>query len=253
MSTRAGIGGQRGQAMTEMAIALLALAPLLFAMPWLYRFQAVQRQTISAAREVAYSSAFGGFPQAEVARKAHLRRWHFDDPGAVDPHTGRSLVADEDAINAVVLAGPPPGRAAELQTALVEPLRVVGGFLGADFTLNPAAHHSVVLNVSLSTAAGAPQPFDSIDLELKSQSAVLGDPWGGGDPQRVAARVRGLTPTGFLAEHQQLLRTALWPARLVEPALDHLCLGLVEPDRVPLDRLDPLPGNRPQPGQAGCR
>jgi hypothetical protein len=90
-----------------------------------------------------------------------------------------------------------------------------------------------------------PEPFRSIRIDLTQPYALMTDDWNSGGPQQVRRRTSGLVPTQMLAGVAAIWRVLLAPLSLFEPALSELCLGQIEPDRIPEDRLgagaSPLP------------
>ena len=244
---------QRGQAMTELAVALPALVALALGWQLLFRLQDIQRQTMAAAREATQSAAWNAVPVDTEAGRQRSHALHLNHAGWTDPTGATPLLEGPAQLEVAAGNERPAGLAGSTQDALLAPLRVVGGFLGAEFDLDERGVQAATVTTRLPTAASGLPPFDTMELQFQETSAWLGDAWNSGGPAHVAQRTRGLVPTGFLASQRQWLQPVLWPATFIEPALGRLCLGLVEPDRVPDDRLEPASAPLAQPGEAGCR
>jgi hypothetical protein len=90
-----------------------------------------------------------------------------------------------------------------------------------------------------------PVPFRTLQLRFSQPYALLGNDWSASGPSHVARRAGGLVPTHVLTPLSRIWRPLSAPLSLFEPSLRDLCFGLLEPDRVPEDRLGPGPVQRP--------
>jgi hypothetical protein len=244
---------QRGQCMVEFAIVAGVFVLLLLGTELIAQFHDIQRQAIIAARQVAFSGTWlhGRTPSAVVEQ--HGRELHFEQAGWMDPTGSEAVPSREDAVAVTIAEGAAPGRAAAAVAVALRPLQAVSGFLGSELDLSDSGFQRSRVRVTLDPLSHLPAPLDALALDFEEHAAVLGDSWSASGPDHVASRSRGLVPTGLLATSAGWLRPALAPLAFIEPALSRLCLGLLEPEFVPLDRLAGGTAGAPQPGQAGCR
>ena len=84
---------------------------------------------------------------------------------------------------------------------------------------------------------------DGDDRGLRADLSVLVDDWAAPDAAAVWRRTAALSTAGRIDAWRSTLRWAVEPMRLFEPAIARLCLGRIDPDIVPMDR---LPAVRPE-------
>ncbi|MDR2216279.1 MAG: hypothetical protein LBE59_10650, partial [Nevskiaceae bacterium] len=77
--------------------------------------------------------------------------------------------------------------------------------------------------------------------------------WSADGPEHVAQRAGTLVPTHRLALLGDVIRPLLVPLSLLEPSLREFCLGLLDADGVPEDRLSPDRARAAQPAWNSCR
>lgn len=240
--------GQLGQSMTEFAVGATTLALLLLGMLALGGYQEVDRRSVVAARQLAWQDAWHPAAAGSGANARQIHRLHLSDSGAMDPGGRRLLVAEED-LALTAMRTTPADLAGATAQALLQPLRVTSGFLGADFDLQEGGLVQGVVRTRIAPLAAMPAPFNALELSLQAPYAVLGDAWHAAGPGHVRARAAGLVPTGRLAAISNLWGPLSVPLGLVEPSLRRFCPGIIEPDRIPEDRLGPgstsLPGACP--------
>ena len=212
--------------MIEFAIASAVLALLMLGMPVVARLHELQLTGIEATRVAAFVDS-----------------WGYRDSVAASPWRER-LFADGDArgqaqLGAITLQysrGAPPGAAAttgRLLLAPFKPLRLFGG----GFDLANAGQHQAELAAAVVWPDAVPEPFAGLNLSFDEHYELLGEPWGGAGPSQVARRVSGLlVPPGAQAL-RPLLGLAAAALSVVEPAWRHFCIGAVNPEIVPDDRL----------------
>jgi hypothetical protein len=136
---------------------------------------------------------------------------------------------------------------------IAQPLSGSTGTVGGSVDLNRAGFHDVRVEVRLPAMRGAPRPFSDLELRLDERVAVLTENWNAAGPGQVSARARGLVPSARLTRLTSPLRTLAAPLRLIEPALANLCVGLIEPDRIPRTRLGRREQRAASPVQEGSR
>jgi hypothetical protein len=230
-----------GQALVEFAVGLAAFVLLGLGTVTLAGYQEVQRRSIVAARQVAFDAIWrkGRALSRTVAERSYAL--HLDDPGLRDA-TGRSRLLTQDDFQVAQSQAQIPGQAATAVHLLVDPLAIVGGFLGGGFDLAADGYARGAVNVHLRPLEFLPAPFDQLDIQLSQPYALLGDAWNASGSPQVLRRTSGLVPTQSLAAVSGLWQALSAPIGLFEPSIRRLCLGLIEPEGVPTDRLGPSTG-----------
>lgn len=238
---------QAGQSMTEFAVGMTSLALLLLGSITIAGYQELQRRTVLAARQATFEGEWAGSGESRATAMRRAVEVQLNDPTLLDPHGNRYIESADISIEASVL--PAPGRAQTASTLMLEPLRVAGGFLGGDFDLTSRGLLAGEVILNIPSRPFLPEPFATLQLELRQPISRLTDAWNAGSPGHVRDRVAGLVPASALSDLQGFWRPLLAPLTLVEPSLARLCLGIIEPDRVPEDRLGAgrtsLPGRCP--------
>lgn len=239
------MNAQRGQSMAEFAAGAAVLSLLLLGATAISGFQEVDRRAVLAARQLTWQSAWS--PDADARNRAQaIHEKMFTDPGVLDPRGRHQLVREEDV---TVTAGSraPDGIAGLAASVMLQPLRVASGFLGSGFDLSERGISHGVVVARIEPPGAMPAPFDSLDLRVQARFASLTDAWHAGGVQHVRSRAAGLVPSARLAALNSIWRPLSVPLQIIEPSLGQLCFGLVEPDRIPEDRLGP--GSTPLPGR----
>lgn len=241
---------QRGQSMVEFAVGSSALLLLLLGVITLSSYQEVQRRAIGAGRQLAFESGWQG-PEAnpDVLRRSAFAH-HMDDSGLMDA-VGRSRHVEALNVRASMQFGPAPGLANDAATVLLSPLRTSGALVGGDIDLASGGYARGEIEVDLQPRFWLPPPFRDTELALRQPFAILTDPWNSAGPEHVRDRTSSLVPTQRLIAIASTWQALAAPLSLLEPSLDELCLGLIEPDAVPADRLGP-PSVRAS-GRRPCR
>lgn len=238
----------RGQSTVEFAVGAASLLLLWLGLLALAGMQEAERRLMVASRHAAFSRIWHPAGTAPAA-PLRLHSSHFSDAGYVRPFGDPHWITSED-VQSAAAARPLTGIAGTASEVLLRPLQVAGGFLGAGFDLRPDGYATGEVRVRLRPQRGLPPPFDTLDLWLDSAMHLLGDGWSASGTPQVRARTAGLVPTARLAAMSEGWRALAAPLAIVEPNLDRLCLGLIEPEQVPEDRLGPA--RRLRAGEA-CR
>lgn len=225
--------------MTEFALASSFLVLMLLGLWTIGSYQEMQRRAIVAARQAAFELSWLGSPANEAVRH-RLASLHFDGP-AFTSATGQSRLVEPDAMRLEAGSGPVPGEGAGAMDLLLGPMRTAGGFLGGGFDLRNDGFRSGSIIVDAPPVSDLPAPFRGLQFEFRQPFALLSDGWNASGPAHVAARAGGLAPSHLLAGVADLWKGLSVPLGLVEPSLRQFCPGLIEPDRVPEDRLGPGP------------
>jgi hypothetical protein len=229
---------QSGQSMVEFAVGVSVLALLVMGALTIGAMQEIDRRTVSAAREISWRESWRPREAVTQAQVQSLHAASFSGPGAGDPVSGEELVARAD-LAVVSTSQRPSGVAGSATQVLLSPLRVASGFLGAQFDLAGETLTGGSVQVRIAPVSRLPAPFNELDLQWSVPFALLGDAWHAAGPAHVRQRAGGLAPTHALQGLQTIWRPLRMPAGILEPSLRQLCLGVIEPDRVPEDRLGP--------------
>jgi hypothetical protein len=210
-------------------------------------YQEVDRRGLLAARETMFMGNWLAGRDDPAARLRWLHDRHLADPGVQRPGGQGQLVA-LSGLSASASMREPTGIAGAATSLLLAPLRVTSGFLGSGFDINGRSLHAGSIQLHLPPDGRLPSPFRDLDLRLNAPHAMLGDAWNAGEVRHVEQRTAGLVPGSRLAGISAAWRPLLAPLALLEPSLSQLCLGMLEGDRVPENRLSqgstPLPGRR---------
>ena len=256
MKRREAGAGQRdrGQALVEVLVALLLLVPMALAVVYIGRWHDLQHATIGAARHAAFEAwVAAGRADAAAVEDATRRRLFTRDAGRFGAgaaaaaavgdlpqwrdHAGRaSLVGAGGPVVQLAPAAQPEEVARTEQIALdmIAPARAVGG---PPFDLQRNASRAATVSVPVWHAAGLEAPFGGLRFTLRESLQLLVDPWASAGRRQVASRTDALSPVGAMRDLARPLEPVRWALALVEPAAARLCLGRIEPDIVPPDRL----------------
>jgi hypothetical protein len=205
----------RGQALIETIVAVLLLVPLLIATIDLWRRQAAIQSVQSSARAGVLAFHHGVDVEAYAARP--------------DGRVSGSEVT--------VIATPQPSAAQtaeEWAFGLLVPAQVigVGQFdLARDQARNARSTARLSEGHALQWLRAGPSPTFQAEL------SILVDDWQADNAETVRRRTAALSSAGRIAEWRTPLELMAAPMRLFEPAVARLCLGRIEPDIVPTDRL----------------
>jgi hypothetical protein len=246
-------------------VATLALVPLWIAIHYVGRLHDIQHATIAAARYAAFESHVAAGRDASDRIAAITRERIFTRApgrfgsgasnavsGAVgalpqwrDPLRGESLIdlatGPEIAVGAT---NQPDGveQAERAAFALIQPALVAGQ--GAFDLQRAAARRATVRTIirplawpSSTLAQGGEPAAQFPALALRERLTLLVDPWASESSLQVRRRTDALSASAALRDLTAPLNPLRWAVRLFEPAIDRLCLGRLEPDLVPPDRL----------------
>jgi hypothetical protein len=238
---------QRGQSMTEFAVGMTVMALMLLGSITIAMYQEMQRRTSIAARQGAFQSAWTGSRDGYSTVLRRAAELQLEDSAVVDAMGHRYVGASDISVAGSIQ--PAPGRAQGAAHAMIDPLRVAGGFLGGGFDLSTRGLLVGSIGMNIPPNPRLPEPFAGISVQLQQPLAVMTDAWNASGASHVRDRASGLVPTTLLSDLQMLWRPLLAPLALIEPSLSRLCLGIIEADRVPEDRLGSgrtaLPGRCP--------
>ena len=241
---------QQGQSLVEFAIAVFVLVALSLGMQLLASYHEIQRQAMLAAREMVFSAGWRAHQPAAAEQLARVRELHFQQSGWRDPTAQVALLSGAQDVNARLTLSTPPGSAAQLLNGVIRPLQSLSV---SGFNLSTQNFAQSQVQVRLPALAHLPEPWSQLSLQLSEPAALMTDTWSAAGPDEVKQRAAAMVPSHLLSQPLRLMTPLVWAASLFEPALRQLCVGLIEPERVPEDRLSANTQNVAQPGQAGCR
>jgi hypothetical protein len=247
-----------GQAMIEFLVSAAALVPLLVGVVIIGRLQDLRSHAQQSARYGAYARAFGT-PIAET--QSQIRTRFFGDPNTTvrerDARDGtrvdttanahwreplrnvRALVSNAEDVVLVAAERAPAGRAGGLLETMAATADRVSSVSGGRFDVERRGYHEIAVRVRLADLSPA---IGSGPLTLEARASVFGGDWSAGGPAQTAARATALAPATLIRRIRPVLAPIDWALAALEPAFRELCLGRVDAELVPADRLGPVGG-----------
>jgi hypothetical protein len=217
-----------GQAMAEFAVAVGVLVTLLLCMPVLGRYHELQMASIQAARRAAFEGSWRASPSGNT------------DPGSIRnalfPDVGDSAQIIAERLRVHVTTSGEPGVAGSSTRALLAPFGLTRA-IGAGFDLHEPVMYTASVTVALSRPPQLPDPFAQTPIEFNERYVLAGGDWASSGPGQVESRAGGLVPTRATTALRPLLKLTTTLLSVLEPSLRELCLGQVDPEHVPGDRL----------------
>jgi len=225
----------RGQAMVESLAATLVLTPLLLVVVQLSTLQAAEQAAVGASRAAALAAHHGLDAATGPLSSERIRSLFFAD-----------VEADASVATGAARQAPSAELAEDIALAIIVPARVVGtGDL--ELARSQAISARVSVDPPLVYEAIMPAPERA---RVSAGLPLMVDDWDADGAAEVWRRTAALSTTGRIAAWRGPLTTLGTPMRLLEPAMERLCLGRIDPDIVPEDRLRGLaraPDLRSQP------
>lgn len=254
---------QQGQSLTEVAVLCAVLVPLFLLIPILAKYIHARQATQQAARSVAWEATVApnyalpsstrlrdlavdrhfGTADARIASRARggARDAAVDDV-LMNTFSNRPLVRRGD-ITVTRYRSEGPGGIMSRLGALTSK---VSSFPPNKNGLTTATMRVDVQDLKLANGGTASflEPFDTLGLQMQATHVVLADPWNAagsglnvGHPRSVKAQVKGLVPSTHLSGVGRTFDGLSGIPML--GVLGDLEPGLIEPDIVPLDKLQP--------------
>jgi len=262
---------QRGQSLTEVAVMGAVLVPLFLLVPILAKYIHLQHKGEQMARAAAWEASVArdyGVPQRAAMQRQLMAR-HFapaDQPIAsrIPAPPPRNSPVPDVFLN--TFSNQPLLRGADVELGnyrntgapgFMDDVLELAESLPGDFPPNNNGLIRTEVRINpqnLRTADGRPAaylaPFDALNLRMTSHQLLLTDSWnaaGGGTggsphPRSVHEQVHTLVPTAYLGE--MLPDVDLPDAIPVIGVVDNLEIGLIKPDVVPKNRLEPYAPGR---------
>ena len=132
----------------------------------------------------------------------------------------------------------PPGTAGRALTSLAGTFDRAASLGGGRFDVERRGLHSAMVRVRVAPPMpGA--PFDRLNLELAERGTLFAGDWSAAGPAHTASRTGALVPTARLAAVRPIVHGFRAALAVLEPSIRELCLGRVDPEIVPSDRLSP--------------
>lgn len=245
-----------GQALVEFLVTAALLVPLFAGIVVVGRLQDLRAQTEQSARYAAFARAFET-PPADVQSQVRVR--FFGDPNAPvradDARTGaqvettanphwrdplqarRAFVASAEDVAVTAADRIPPGRAGAVLETMASTADRVSSVAGGRFDVERRGYHEVSVRVRV---AELPSVFATDPLTLDVRANVFGGDWSSSGPAQTATRSTALSPATLIRRVRTLLAPVEWALTALEPAFGQLCLGRVDAELVPVDRLGPV-------------
>jgi hypothetical protein len=255
----------RGQALVEFLVAAGVLVALLLGTVLVARLHDVRAHAIQAARYAAFAQALGGTPTTEL--ESEVRARFFGDPAVAmqaahrtaghatrtdaNPHwvdlsrAANPLIAGPGDVVLLASNAAPRGAAANALRAATAAADGAAAITGRRLDLERRGLRTADVRVTLAPLPLPPASAPTT-LVLSARSEVLGDDWGATGPAHVERRTGALVPSSPLRHLRPVFAPVAWALGTLEPSFRRLCLGHVDPEIVPADRLGP-PGS----GDAG--
>ncbi len=249
--------GQAGQSTVEFVVLALVLVPLLLIVPLIGKYMDIAQSTAVAGRYVAFegtvrhsSSTAGWKSDGELATE--VRRRFFSNSNA--PVKTGDIAGDFNAHRNTLWFD---HRGKPLLPKFVDYVGVkttreslsqpFGAFHAASLGLPQDNLYTGLVNVAVANIA-ALKPFDTLDLSVSRSTTLLADPWAAQGSASIKSKIRnnGWDPLGpFPYKPLEVLGgnpVVGLALTLFEFGASPPNIGLVDPDRVPADRvLDTYP------------
>lgn len=231
---------QRGQALVEVAVTMLLLLPLFVATYLMWAWQDTRHAALVAARYAAFDFALseGGPSGGEQVGQA-LRQHVLDgrQRGWIMLDAAGTSVVDDAEIRVALRQWELPGSLGRVEAAafdLLSPARALGSGV-----LDLARGGAIRSEVTVPTrAVWLPGALDRVQgPRIAAGLSLLTDPWRAGRADSALSRVAALSAAGRMREWVEPLSGLRQAVALIEPDFGRLCLGRIDVDIVPMDRL----------------
>ncbi len=253
--TRRAGARQRGQALIEAVVATLLLLPMFVAAYLMWVWQDARHAALVAARYVAFDAALGGQGVSVGQSREALSRHVLDGRGrgwlGIDSR-GTELI-DDAGVQVEVLPWALPGSLETTETAalaLLAPARALGSGV-LDLQRGGGVRAAISLQAR---ALLLPRTLGRVrGPRLTANLSLLTDPWRSNGAETSRSRVASLSAAGRTREWVEPLRGVRGALALVDPAFERLCLGRIDVDVVPADRLAGLSAAPTELRQIPCQ
>ncbi len=215
----------RGQALVETLVSVLFLTPLFLSAVYLVNFHRASHASEIAARELALASLHSadGNVDQRILRSIRDLSIPASERAGTPLSTGLESVGTHDVASEVE-------RAANL---LLAPARLSGS---GTFDAPRWQQRRVSSGVSMGSTTVVGVPFD-IPIELNSKLVFFSGHGAASGVAQVRDRTAALSVAGTLKAAATPIEAVATVASIIEPALRQLCIGRINPEIVPADRL----------------
>ena len=214
-----------GQALIETLVSVLFLTPLFLCAVYLVDFHRASHVSGIAARELAFASlhaADGNVDQNDLRKIRNLSIPATELTGTRLP--ARLERSDTNDVGSSV------ERAADL---LLAPVRMSGS---GNFDVPRWQQRRTSTGVSMGSTTVIGVPVD-LPVELRGEVVFFSGHGASGGVSQVRDRIAALSVAGTLATAAQPIEAIASVVSVIEPALRQLCIGRINPEIVPADRL----------------
>lgn len=218
-------GRSRGQALSESLIAVLFLSPLFLCTLYLVDFHRASHAAEIASREIAVTALHAADGRVSAATIKAIRDLTLDEAETIATVRPSALESAQS-----------PPAVDELASAvdiLLLPALAMGGgefdvprFIGQRVRSAVSMGSTTLLGVSV-----------DLPVELRSELVFAAGHGASVSSAQVRSRTAAISVAGSMAVAAEPLETIATVASVIEPALRQLCIGRIDPDIVPADRL----------------
>lgn len=225
---RHGVSG--GQALVETLLVVILAVPLLLGILFLFELQAAQQATLAAARQALFHHHYarGSVTPEEAAgsaRREHLESLFASGLGA----------ASSPQVSLFIAAQPASAqRVEDTAFAMLQPALALGP---SSFDLPRHSAMRATAKLDVTSPASLRLVLDVPQITLEESLSSLHDDWLATTRESAISRVAALTVTGSLREWTEPMQAVTGAIALLEPAFARLCIGRIDVDVVPDDRL----------------
>lgn len=248
----------RGQALVETLAALPWVVAMFSAVVLLARLHDLESRTISTARYAAFlrADAPASRSAAVLNDLALARTWAPDvgvaavggrwsaqpfaagfSPNWRAPTTQARLIETAESVTVTVANGSltgAPGRTLDVALAAT---RAVGVLAQRRFDLRNENLLSATATTRLNRVDAFAGALSDGALQLTDRVSLLADPWSVSGPRHTESRVQSLMPSSGVGRLLDLVTPLQYLISVFEPEFRNLCVGHVDPEVLPPDRL----------------
>ncbi|MCB1625888.1 MAG: hypothetical protein KDI32_14935 [Pseudomonadales bacterium] len=247
-----------GQALVETLVALPLLLSVFMCTLYLGRLHDIEARAIATSRYAAFAAAeqLQTQPVIAIDDQAAARviapadtpilqnerwddaRWtNYYDSSWTAPTDQRRLIHNRAAVLVHTTNGALDGGVGAAIDAAIVSARTAALLGRGRIDLANDGLISSEVQIAVAPVGSLPRPLDALALRLTSRTSLLANGWGANSTEQAARRIVAMHPTSGVGSLLEYLQPAIWLASVLEPALLHLCVGRVDPDIVPADRL----------------
>ncbi|MBU3671866.1 MAG: hypothetical protein FGM43_04895 [Sinobacteraceae bacterium] len=227
---RAACLAARGQALIETLLVAMLAVPMLLGILFLFELQAAQQATLATTRQALfhYHYARGTATADEIAARArseHLDTLFVSQLGSV---------SGQQVSLSATTQSPSVQRVEDAAFTLLEPALGVGA---GSFDLARGSAMRASASIEVTSPSILRLALDEPRISLSESLSALHDDWFANSREVAVSRIAGLAVTGRLREWTEPMQAVNGAIALLEPAFAGLCIGRIDIDVVPEDRV----------------